>query len=66
MQVPTSKEYQENKGICIHKGFRSKYMKMQGVSMVSGQCMDMFFTGNFQALSKQWTVSQLIYVLKEL
>ena len=34
--MSTSREYKENKGICIHKGFRSKYNVMQGHSMVSG------------------------------
>ena len=30
----TSKEYTENKGTCIRKGFRSEYMKMQCLSRV--------------------------------
>ena len=34
--MPTSREYNENKGICFHKGFRSKYNVMQGHSTVSG------------------------------
>ena len=28
----------KNNGICIYKGFRSKYIKMQGLSMMSGLC----------------------------
>ena len=35
-QVPTGKEYKGTKGICICKGFRSKYIKTQSHSMVLG------------------------------
>ena len=41
-QAPISKEYKENKGVCICNGIKSKYIKMQGHSMVSGQYTDAF------------------------
>ena len=56
--VPTSKEYKENKGICIWKGFWGKYIKMQCLSMVSGSGQHFHWEPSF-IQAKNWVICHL-------